>query len=287
MRCVLLLPLLTTVLVGLSGQSLANRSFTGAEVLEALTVAYPHWVVPQQTPVGPGISVDGNDFVWAEGRLLPPSQQGHWSEFAPQPFFDYPSGLPEVADWPDERIAEAEKRLADRRSNHLRRESAFFDALWSVHDRTTADAAQKPIIFLGHRVTVHQSLVAPLARIESQLGVARRSDPSLDAFLKNLSHWEGYNWRDIAETQSRSNHSYGSALDLIPRDYGGKNPYWLWAHQDQPGWYRTAWVDRWEPHPAVVQAFEREGFVWGGKWLLFDTIHFEYRPEILLLNGLR
>jgi hypothetical protein len=33
----------------------------------------------------------------------------------------------------------------------------------------------------------------------------------------------------------------------------------------------------------VVQAFERQGFVWGGKWLFFDTMHFEYRPEILLL----
>jgi hypothetical protein len=27
--------------------------------------------------------------------------------------------------------------------------------------------------------------------------------------------------------------------------------------------------------------------VWGGKWMLFDTIHFEYRPEILILSGLR
>jgi hypothetical protein len=37
----------------------------------------------------------------------------------------------------------------------------------------------------------------------------------------------------------------------------------------------------------VVRYFEDEGFVWGGKWLMFDTIHFEYRPEILVLNGLR
>jgi hypothetical protein len=34
---------------------------------------------------------------------------------------------------------------------------------------------------------------------------------------------------------------------------------------------------------AVVAAFERHGFVWGGKWLFFDTMHFEYRPEILIL----
>ena len=37
------------------------------------------------------------------------------------------------------------------------------------------------------------------------------------------------------------------------------------------------------PPLAFVKAFEREGFVWGGKWLFFDTMHFEYRPEILML----
>jgi hypothetical protein len=28
------------------------------------------------------------------------------------------------------------------------------------------------------------------------------------------------------------------------------------------------------------------GFIWGGKWLFFDTMHFEYRPEILILSGM-
>ena len=36
---------------------------------------------------------------------------------------------------------------------------------------------------------------------------------------------------------------------------------------------------------AVVKAFERRGFVWGGKWFFWDLVHFEYRPEILFLNG--
>jgi len=29
----------------------------------------------------------------------------------------------------------------------------------------------------------------------------------------------------------------------------------------------------------VVEAFEAEGFIWGGKWNHFDCMHFEYRPE--------
>jgi len=29
------------------------------------------------------------------------------------------------------------------------------------------------------------------------------------------------------------------------------------------------------------QTFEHHGFIWGGKWWHFDTMHFEYRPEII------
>jgi len=31
----------------------------------------------------------------------------------------------------------------------------------------------------------------------------------------------------------------------------------------------------------IIETFERHGFIWGGKWWHFDTIHFEYRPEII------
>jgi hypothetical protein len=35
----------------------------------------------------------------------------------------------------------------------------------------------------------------------------------------------------------------------------------------------------------VIKIFEEYGFIWGGNWALIDTMHFEYRPELLLLNG--
>ena len=31
----------------------------------------------------------------------------------------------------------------------------------------------------------------------------------------------------------------------------------------------------------IVDAFEAEGFIWGGRWAHYDTMHFEYRPELL------
>ena len=263
------------------------QSFSSDAVFHAMERAYPSWVKVRQADGISTMAVDGKDFVWASGRILGPEQQDHWQEFAPQPFYPYPRQLPDVGSWSDEQVAAVEGRLAQRRSAAPRRESQFFDTLWGIHDRATADASQKRIRFFGLRVTVHKSLEAPLARIQTKLQAARNGDRTLDAFLKTLVELDGYNWRSIAETQSRSNHAYGAAIDIIPKSYRGKNPYWLWAPQEHPGWYRTAWAQRWEPHIALIQAFEDEGFIWGGKWLLFDTIHFEYRPEILVLNGLR
>jgi D-alanyl-D-alanine carboxypeptidase len=31
----------------------------------------------------------------------------------------------------------------------------------------------------------------------------------------------------------------------------------------------------------IVHIFEKHGFIWGGKWYHYDTMHFEYRPEII------
>jgi len=32
----------------------------------------------------------------------------------------------------------------------------------------------------------------------------------------------------------------------------------------------------------IIRIFEKHGFIWGGKWYHYDTMHFEYMPEILL-----
>jgi hypothetical protein len=74
------------------------------------------------------------------------------------------------------------------------------------------------------------------------------------------------------------------AVDLVPRSYGGKWPYWLWAAEGGIAeWWEVPLEERWAVPVAVIEAFEREGFIWGGKWLSFDNLHFEYRPESLLM----
>ena len=37
-----------------------------------------------------------------------------------------------------------------------------------------------------------------------------------------------------------------------------------------------------QPHSrSIVRIFEKHGFIWGGAWYHYDTMHFEYRPELL------
>ena len=92
----------------------------------------------------------------------------------------------------------------------------------------------------------------------------------------------GFNWWPIAGTQSRR---YGTSIDLVPRDYHQRFAYWRWATDaGLDKWWDVAFEDCWLVPQRVVDAFERQRFVWGGKWLFFDNVHFEYRPEVFLIN---
>lgn len=84
-------------------------------------------------------------------------------------------------------------------------------------------------------------------------------------------------WRKIKRTERLSMHSFGIAVDVgVPI-----SDYWRWNKPDAQGHY--AYKNRMPLE--VVEVFERHGFIWGGKWYHFDTMHFEYRPEIIACAG--
>jgi hypothetical protein len=92
------------------------------------------------------------------------------------------------------------------------------------------------------------------------------SEPSLRALVDHPGG--GFAYRSIEGTDRLSAHAFGIAVDLDPKH--GAYHRWDGAH---PKW-------RNEIPMAVVSAFEAEGFIWGGRWYHYDTIHFEYRPEL-------
>jgi hypothetical protein len=145
----------------------------------------------------------------------------------------------------------------------------------------------RSVTFLDHRMFVNSLLVAPLQAIEQDLRASALTDDAVAGWIDGLDITYSFISRDIAGTQSRSYHAFGLAVDLVPDSYEGKQMYWRWSRVfDRDGWSRIPMSRRWSPPQAVVEAFEKRGFVWGGKWSRFDNIHFEYRPEVILYNRL-
>lgn len=84
-----------------------------------------------------------------------------------------------------------------------------------------------------------------------------------------------FNWRYIKGTQRLSLHSFGMTIDMNSQF----SDYWQWdsksSNEKQNVKYRNRIPLK------IVEIFEKYGFIWGGKWYHYDTMHFEYRPELL------
>lgn len=91
-----------------------------------------------------------------------------------------------------------------------------------------------------------------------------------------------FNWRYIAGTKRLSNHSFGIAIDFkLPKNL---HKYWRWdgcTTEDKVCSYPKQLITDPKMND-VVKIFENYGFIWGGKWASYDSVHFEYRPELVI-----
>lgn len=265
-----------------------RRGFTGRKVFEAFARAYPERVEATEFRDGDwALRIDGKWFYWAEGRLLPEELRLDRRDYSRHPFYPYPKDMPPLRVLSEEEKRGLEYRLENREANPPTRHPGLFNALWELHDRETSWHKVKTTYFLGLKTQIHRNLLEDLADVEEAIYDAARRSTEVRRFIDSLAQLEGYSWRRISGTASLSFHSYGTAIDLLPRSYGGKQAYWRWAMPHFEEWYAIPYEDRFSPPSEVIEAFEEHGFIWGGKWFYFDTIHFEYRPELLLLNGMR
>jgi hypothetical protein len=266
------------------GEQTADRA---EQVMKALLTAYPRQIERVEFRNGDwALLLRGSWFYYAGGRILPENLLGSAANINPQPFYNYQKELPAWKPPSAEEAARYREMANNRNQNPLRRSPHFFDTLWRINSRGEADQRVKTIRFLGKSVNVHYLIMENLALVEEKILAAAKADPQIQAWVNGINTLEGWTWRDIAQTQSRSFHAYGLAVDVLPKSLGGKATYWLWAAGKKPEWWNISYNERYHPPAAVIKAFETYGFVWGGKWLFFDTMHFEYRPEILILGGL-
>jgi len=160
------------------------------------------------------------------------------------------------------------------------------EVMWGRTEKEIRDHG-RTIEFLDHRMFVNELVIEPLGAVERDIRVVARRDPAVAAWVDELDVTYSFVSRDIAGSETRSQHGWGMAVDFVPRSYGGRAVYWRWSRvYDREGWDRIPLERRWSPPEPVVEIFESHGFVWGGKWAHFDMIHFEYRPEILLYSRL-
>ena len=130
-------------------------------------------------------------------------------------------------------------------------------------------AALVPVRLGGKTFWVHRTIASALRRVAARIDAAMKRDPTLARFFE--SPGGTFNWRHIAGTDELSMHSWAIAIDLDTK----RANYWRNERQDRPLVWKNAYPQ------AIVDAFEAEGFIWGGRWYHFDTMHFEYRPELL------
>jgi hypothetical protein len=151
------------------------------------------------------------------------------------------------------------------------RVEALFKTLYGA---SASEVSQNCVMvdFCGHKVKFNARCGAAgaLDSVGKELSALFASRPDLKVYLDELGGT--LEWRFIAGTQRLSNHSFGSAIDLNVK----LSDYWRWdGGAGLASFSRKNWPIE------IIEAFERHGFIWGGKWWHYDTMHFEYRPELI------
>ncbi|MCL2805154.1 MAG: M15 family metallopeptidase [Treponema sp.] len=257
-------------------------------VMRALLEAYPEQIEEVEFRNDDwAVLLKGKWYYYANGRILQENKAEDFENFRSYQFYGYPAELPPWRERTPEETARFGTMAASRRQITVRRSNDFLDDLWQASTRAEAERNIVTVTFLGRSVKINKLIQKRVIAVERDIRAAARADSGVQTWINSIDTLEGYVWRNVADTQSRSYHAYGIALDILSRrTMGNLQTYWLWTSQYRDDWWNVSYRERYHPPDAVIKAFEANGFIWGGKWLLFDTMHFEYRPELLILSGM-
>ena len=245
------------ILMGLALATGAVKAETKAERLDRLVGAYPQALTGH----------DGNHIFWRDGTAMSVDDG-----IENKPFEDllrkatilnqlslfYPLGKstpPELNDDP----------------GRFRNE-AFFKKMYG--DCNAGGVAKKlvPVIWLP-RTWGKSIQVTSVNGVADRLRKVSAEIDELEPAIKSAAYPIAgvYSCRPVADTGKMSVHGYAAAIDLNLK----YSDYWLWAGKNKVIPYKNRMPQQ------IVDIFERHGFIWGGKWYHYDTMHFEYRPELL------
>ena len=214
--------------------------------------------------------IDGNDLVWRDGTRMPLDDGKGIKPFAAwlaDPDIEdmlripYPTGAGEAVPAPDTDPGRA-------------RNAHFFDKMYGDCRKAEVKRNLTTIVWLPGKARQRLEVTTVNGVAQRLEAVSRELDGLPASFDKFLAPAGGtYNCRTIAGTDRVSAHGYGIAIDIaVP-----SSDYWRWATGAAAS--KVSYRNRIPLE--IVHIFERHGFIWGGRWYHYDTMHFEYRPELL------
>ena len=186
-----------------------------------------------------------------------------------------------LVDWFTNRFMHLDKSVGviSRRDIAHDRYEPFFKKMYGG----TADAVKQNLVtiyWMPHvfgkryplRVTRVNDIDKKLQRISAELEKLPRAD------FKYLERPAGaFYWRNVDMEDYLSAHSFGIAVDINSQH----SDYWLWDLRRAGKSISEVEYHNHVPME-IVKIFEKEGFFWGGNWYFYDTMHFEYRPDLLI-----
>lgn len=245
--------LITIVVAPLSIFPVAAEAQTPTDRLDALVKAYPAFLVRH----------DGTSLYWTDGSRTPVSDGRATKTYderlrtasildqLSQPYPKGPQARPPAKDEDPGRF----------------RNTAFFDKMYGDCFKQQTQGKLVTIRWVPKfgGGTLKVSSVNGVAEHLQAVSDELERKPQLKPYL--VPSAGTFNCRVVKDTGQRSMHAWGVAIDINVK----YSNYWLWGG--------GKYVNR-IPYE-IVEMFERHGFIWGGKWSHFDTMHFEYRPELL------
>jgi hypothetical protein len=235
------------------------KNDTLPEKAKKLMSAYPDFV--KEFKNNHIVCRDGTKLIFDDGK------EKSFTELTDMPYiqdmfaFIYPKG-------------KIEKKIEKNRDPGRIRNDSFFGKMYG---ETNAEVQKNLDTVVWCPVLVGQKLqVTSVNDVDKHL-------MEISAELDRHPEWKQYlrsagafNWRVINGTKRMSVHSFGIAIDLDTK----YSNYWQWDCGCKNENINVAYRNQ-IPH-RIVDVFENNGFIWGGRWYHYDTMHFEYRPELLI-----
>lgn len=169
----------------------------------------------------------------------------------------------------------ADKNLIPKEDPGRIRNEAFFKKIYG-NSKSEVESKMTEIIWCPKLVNqkIKVTTVNGIDKVVKKLSAELDHNPEFKKYITDIGGI--FSWRKISGTNRLSMHSYGMTIDINVKN----SNYWQWDCKCKDE--EVALSYRNQIPLKLVSIFEKYGFIWGGNWKHYDTMHFENRPELLL-----